>query len=136
MPDGMGVMLADGENSAYYRGPWQGGEPYGAAGTMYWQNFSGKPEMKFCLRKYYGGVQGWGVMEGWGVEYHVNGKVKNRGRFRGGIAVGKCVKLYWENGALKFVGEIDEALKCNGVCFSKTGRRGALITGGVGVLDL
>jgi hypothetical protein len=46
------------------------------------------------------------------------------------------VRLYWENGALKFCGEIDEGLKCNGVCFSKTGRIGALITGGVGVLDL
>jgi hypothetical protein len=44
--------------------------------------------------------------------------------------------LYWENGTLKFCGEIDEKLKCSGVCFSKTGRLGALITGGVGVLDL
>jgi antitoxin component YwqK of YwqJK toxin-antitoxin module len=103
---------------------------------MYYQNFSGDAEQKFCLRRYYGGVEGWGNMEGWGVEYHPNGKMKNRGTFKDGIAVGKCVRLYWENGTLKFCGEIDEKLKCSGVCFSKTGRLGALITGGVGVLDL
>ena len=127
LPHGFGVMYTD-ENCVFYKGKFLDGQCCDKVGSFFYDGFGGDVGVRCYGLKYYGGVRDWDVKSGWGIEYHRNGRVKVRGRFSRGVVVGECVRLYWENGGLKFCGRIEENLECTGKCFSREGRLGAFIT--------
>lgn len=72
--------------------------------------------------KWHGGVTDGYDKNGFGIEYHSNGKVMSRGKAKDDIIYGDTVYVFHPNGMIQFIGKINKDMSHEGKTFGRNGK--------------